>query len=372
MASMERVLVGLGATPGIDARPAVLGAMAGGVRARLFGARVPSIYRWMPYDSLEILPYLLEAQPAVSAVVVDLVRWNPLKAAADLRVLRRQQADLRIVCLYEPGRDSLVQLKGLAELDLGLAFAVAPDARFELLLRPVALQRAGEAPTVGRSLLDGLVPLATDAALEAALIQLSLVPSHGLTVPELARIAGCSVDGLERRLANADLGTPAAMRGLAADAEGLWQVAALNRSAQEAARAVGVGTADSLGRMLKRRWGFGLRMARLVGAAGARQALRWVGVLALREFTRRGGWPQAGRVRLARRGAAEIGSVPGVHCQLDATARAIWEVVADGTSLEQLVDRCSEAMPADQLPTGLAPAFRALLRRELLALEWVA
>lgn len=367
---MERAPAVREVTSSIAIRPAVLAAMAGDVRARVFGARIPSPYRWVPHDSLEVLPYLIEAEPAVAAVVVDLVRWSPLKAAADIRALRRHRSDLRIVCLYEPGRDVLVQLKALSEIELGLAFAVAPDERFELLMKPVATQRVFDAPTASRSLLNALVPLATSGALETALIHLALAPSHRLAVPDLARIAGCSVDGLERRFAQAGLRAPTAISGLAADAEGLWQVAALNRSARDAARAVGLATGDSLGRMLKRQFGFGLRAARLFGAPGARDTLRWVGLLALRELAVRGRrwWPA--RARLTRRGGVQPDCIDWAALQLEGAGRAIWEAIADGVPLAQMVDQLSATTQADPVATQLAPGLRALFKHNLVALEW--
>jgi AraC-like DNA-binding protein len=351
--------------------------MAGDVRACAFGARIPSNCRWLPYDSLEILPYLIEAEPAISAVVVDLVRWAPAKAAPDLSALRRMWSDLRIVCLYEPGPDTLAQLRSLAELDLDLAFAVNPDERFDLLVKPMTSPRAAEEPTAGRMLLESLMPFATGGVLESALTHLALAPSLHPTVPDLARIAGCSVDALERRFAQAGMATPAAIRGLAATAEGLWQFAARNHSAREAALAVGLSSGDALGRMLKRWFGLGLRRARLVGASGARDAFRWTGLLGLRGLAGNGGLPALANLQLALRAGGQVGGDGMLEaseetCGAQRVQRGIdvlrWSFVAGGVSLDEAVQRLVQNAPGERLRPAVALGLgRALLRQEVLA-----
>jgi hypothetical protein len=288
-------------------RPAVVGAVAGEERRRRCGERIARDYTWLPYDSLELLPHLLEGM-AAAGVVVDLVRWTPIEAAPILRDLRQRWPALRIVGLYEPSAEVLPQLAQLAWSDRRLAFASDPDERLELLLQPVPDALAPIAPSACRFLLEHFLPLADDSGVRGAMIHLALAPSRRQSVPALAALQGWSEDGLERRFANAGLTTPAGVRRLAVAAEGLWQVSALKRPAEDVAGALGLGTADSLGRVIKGIFGFGLKAARLMGAEGAGRKLAWLGLFGLRDLARFGGLSAVARVRLAVGGGGRGGA----------------------------------------------------------------
>jgi hypothetical protein len=356
--------------------PYVVGAIAGEERRRRYGARIAAGQTWLAYDSLELLPHLLTGVP-VEAVVVDLVRWRPVEASPVLRELRRGWPSLRVVGIYEPSADALPELADLAQSDRRLAFTCDADERFELLLRPASEAAAVEAPTACQLLLEHLLPLATDG-LRRVLIDLALAPSRRRSIPALAAAQGWSEDGLERRFGDAGLMAPAAVRRLAVVAEGVWQVATPQRSAEEVARALGLGTADSLGRVIKDVFGLGFKSARLIGAEGARRALAWVGLLTLRSLAPFGGMPSLASVRLAVTGGVHLaedrgalvvtGPGMGEVARLEGPAREVWELVAAGAPLGEVVNRMS--IPAEggagRLAREVAPTLRWLLRRRLV------
>jgi hypothetical protein len=272
---------GPGASPRGRPAPAVVAAIAGEDRRRRYRERIGERYTWVPNDSLEVLPHLLDGIVA-AAVLVDLVRWTPVEAAPVLRELRQRWPALRIVGLYEPSAEALPEIVALARSDRRLAFACGADERLDMLLPEATATVTVESPSACQPLLEQLLPLAANAGLRATLAHLSLAPSHHWSIPALAAMHGWSEDAIERRFAEAGLVTPAVMRRLTAAAEGLWQVAAAKRPAREVAGALGLATADGLGRTILGVFGVGLRSARLMGAEGASGALATVGLLAQR------------------------------------------------------------------------------------------
>jgi hypothetical protein len=341
-------------------RPTVIGAVAGEERRRLYGERIGRHYTWLPYDSLEILPHVLEGVTA-SGVVVDLVHWTPVEVAPVLRALRHRWPALRIIGLYGPSAEALPEIARLARSDRHLAFTSNPDERLELLLRPVPEALAAITPTAGQSMLDHFLPLAADAGVRHTLIHLALSPSRRQGVPVLAAMQGWSEDALERRFAAHGLSSPAMMRRLAVAAEGLWHVAALKRPGQDVALALGLGTGDSLGRVIKGIFGFGLKAARLMGAEGAQDALLWVGLLGLRDLAKFGGLPVAARVRLKI-----VGDRPAT-LPLEDTRGPLWSLLAEGFPLGVVVDRLSTEPDAGrQSVAELVPFIRWLLHHSLV------
>jgi hypothetical protein len=348
------------------ARPTVVGAVAGEERRRQFGERLAGSYAWLPYNSLELLPHLLDGI-AAAAVVVDLVRWTPVEAAPVLRELRDRWPALRIVGLYESFADALPELARLARANRYLGFASDADERLELLLQAVPDALKAVPPTACQSLLEQFLPLAGDPGVRGTLIDLALAPSRRQGVPALAAAQGWSEDALERRFAAGGLAPPAVVRRLAVAAEGLWQIAVLDRSADDVAHAISLGTADSLGRIMKSVFGFGLKSARLMGGEGARDAIAWSGLLTLRELARLGGVPRVARVRLE-------GSVPEALRESDgyvAVQRAgklVRWLVNDRLPLGVLVDRLSgESDSGRCLASEVVPLIGRLLHRRQLA-----
>lgn len=366
------------AIPAIGPMPGVIGMIAGEERCRRYGARIAGRRAWLVYDSLEMLPHLLAAM-AVEVVVVDLVRWVPVEAAPVLREVRQRWPALRIVGVYEPSADALPELAELAWADRGLAFAADADERFDLLTRPVdAIAVAGvEAPTVCRLLLEHFLPLAP-SGVRAAAIHLALAPSRRRHIPALAAIQGCSEDALERRFADGGLVPPAVVRRIAIAAEGIWQVAALRQPAEGVAGALGLGAGDSLGRMIKSVFGIGLKAARLMGADGARRAIAWAGLLALRDLAPCGGLPALARVRFAagapmrlaydREGLIVAAKELGGGARLERAGGELWELAAQGLSLGAMVERLSDpaAGPSRRFAQEAVPALRWLLDHRLI------
>jgi hypothetical protein len=347
-------------------RPTIVGAVAGEERRRRFGERLAGDYTWLPYDSLELLPHLLEGV-AVAGVVVDLVRWVPVEAAPVLRDLRGRWPALRVVGLYEPSAEALPELARLARVDRCLAFVSDADERLELLLRPVSGALGAIVPTVCQSLLDRFLPLVDDPGVRGTLIDLALAPSRRRGVPALAAAQGWSEDALERRFAAAGLAAPAAVRRLAAAAEGLWQVAALKRPADDVARALGLGTGDSLGRILKSVFGFGLKPARLMGGDGVREALAWTGLLALRQLAATGGVPQVARVRLEGIAPESLQDVERFAAG-ERAGELVRRLVTDRLPLGTLVDRLSAEPDAGRfLASEVVPLIGRLLHHHVVA-----
>jgi hypothetical protein len=358
--------------------PFVVGAIAGEERRRRYGERIGGGRTWLAYDSLELLPHLL-AGVAVDAVVVDLVRWAPVEAAPVLRELRSRWPALRIVGIYEPSADALLELAELALSDRRLAFTSDADDRFDLLVQPASGAAEVQAPTACQLLLEHFLPLAGDG-LRSALIDLALTPSRRRSIPALAAVQGWSEDALERRFGDAGLVAPAAVRRLAVAAEGVWQVAALQHPAEDVARALGLGTGDSLGRVIKGVFGFGFKAARLMGAGGARRALTWVGLLALRSLAPFGGLPSLARVRFTVADGVRVvedrdalivtGEGRGAGSRLEGTGREVWELVVAGAPLGEIIGRLS--IPAEGSARRFAreavPTVRWLLRHELIML----
>lgn len=358
--------VAIGAVRPAAPRITVVGAVAGEERRRRFGERLAGDYTWLPYDSLELLPHLLDGV-AAAGVVVDLVRWTPVEAAPVLRELRSRWPALRVVGLYGPSAEALPELARLARADRGLAFVSDADERLELLLRPVSGALEAVAPTACQSLLERFLPLGDDLGVRCTLIDLALAPSRRRGVPALAAAQGWSEDALERRFAAAGLAAPAVVRRLAVAAEGLWQVAALRRPADDVARALGLGTGDTLGRILKGVFGFGLKPARLMGAEGAREAIAWTGLLALRQLARIGGVPQVARVRFdgvapdALRDAAAL--VAG-----DRAGELVRWLVTDRIPLGALMDQLSAEPDARRfLASEVVPSIGRLLHHHVVA-----
>ena len=353
----------------------VIGAMAGEERRRRYGERIAGGRTWLAYDSLELLPHLL-AGVAVEAVVVDLLRWVPVEAAPVLRELRRSWPSLRVIGVYEPSAEGLLELAELARADHRLAFACDADERFELLAGPATGPEA-ESPKASKILLEQLVPLAGDG-LRCPIIHLALAPSRRRSIPALAALQGWSEDALERRFGDAGLVAPAAVRRLAVAADGVWHVAALRRPAEDVARALGLGTGDSLGRVIKGVFGFGFKTARLMGADGARRALTWVGLLALRDLAPFGGLPSLASIRFVVADAAQVaqdrgafvvaGQTRGASSRLEGAGKEVWELVAAGARLGVMVDHLSD--PANGPPQRFAreavPTIRWLLRHRLI------
>ncbi len=340
--------------------------MAGEERRRRFGERLAGEYTWLPYDSLELLPHLLDGMAAVG-VVVDLVRWTPVEAAPVLREVRRRWPALRLVGLYGPSAEALPELARLARADRGLAFVSDADERLELLLRPVPAALVAVAASACQPMLEQFLPLSDDRGVRSTLIDLALAPSRRRGVPALAAAHGWSEDALERRFAAAGLAAPAVVRRLAVATEGLWQVAALQRPADVVAHALGLGTGDTLGRILKGVFGFGLKPARLTGVAGAREAIAWTGLLALRQLARIGGVPEVSRVRFdgvapdALRDAEAL--VPG-----DRARELVRWLVTDRLPLGTLVDRLSAEPDAERfLASDVVPSIGRLLHHHVVA-----
>jgi len=356
--------------------PFVVGAIAGEERRRRYGERIAGGHTWLAYDSLELLPHLL-AGVAVDAVVVDLVRWAPVEAAPVLRELRRRWPAVRIVGIYEPSADALPELAELAWSDRRLAFTCDADDRFDLLVQPAAGAAEVEAPTACQLLLEHFLPLAGDG-LRRVLIDLALAPSRRRSIPALAAVQGWSEDALERRFGDAGLVAPASVRRLAVAAEGVWQIATLQRQAEEVARALGLGTGDSLGRLIKGVFGFGFKAARLMGADGARRALTWVGLLALRSLAPFAGLPALASVRFTvvdgvqvveDRGALIVtGEGRSVGSRLEGTGREVWELVVAGAPLGEMVGRLSSPAEgsARRFAREAVPTIRWLLRHRLI------
>jgi hypothetical protein len=278
-----------------------------------------------------------------------------------LRELRDRWPALRVVGLYGPFAESLPELARLARADRHLAFTSDADARLELLLRPVPEPLEAVAPTVCQSLLEQFLPLADDPGVRATLIELALAPSRGRGVRALAAARGWSEDALERRFAACGLASPAAVRRIAVAAEGLWQVAALRHSADDVARVLGLGTGDSLGRIIKGVFGFGLKPARLMGGEGAREAIAWAGLLAFRVLAKIGGVPRVARVRFEE-GAPGALHGPGAIVIGARAAELVRWLVTTGLPLGVLVDRLSSDPDAGRLLTSeVVPSIGRLL-----------
>jgi hypothetical protein len=349
-----------GAAPQNAHRATVIVAVAGEERRRRFGERISRRYAWLPCDSLDLLPHLVEGAAAAS-VLVDLARWTPIEAAPALRELRQRWPALRIVGLYEPSAEVLPELAQLARSDRLLGFVSDADARLDLLLQAVPDFLTAVAPTVAQFLLEHFIPLAEDTGVRGTLIHLALAPSRRQSVPALARVQGWSEDALERHFAAAGLASPAMIRRLAIAAEGLWQVAALQRAADVAARALGIETADGLGRMINGTFGFGFKAARAMRAAGARHALRWVGLLGLRELARLGGLPSVAGIRFRVTDGGELEQNYG--------SDLVRALVNDGIPLGAVVDRLAEGPgAAKRLVVEDVPFIRRLLQHRLIEL----
>jgi hypothetical protein len=357
------------------AAPVIVGVVAGRERLRRYGGRVANGATWFAYDSLELLPHLVSGV-TVETVVVDLVRWTPVEAAPVLRELRRRRPELRVIGVYEPSTQVLSELADLALGDRRLAFACEADERFEMLAGPPPL--AGmESPTACQILLEQLLPLG-GMGLRGPIVHLALAPSRRQSIPALAAVQGWSEDGLERRFGDAGLAAPAAVRRLAIAAEGLWHVAALRRPADEVARALGLGTGDSLGRMIKGVFGTGIKGARFVGVEGVRRALGWIGLLALRDLAPLGGLPGLASARLIRADTFQAttdgerlivaGRGGATSLRLEDAGREVWERVSRGEPLGDIVERMtsSSAAAGRRFAREALPMIRWLLRHRLV------
>jgi hypothetical protein len=339
-------------------RPTVIVALAGDERRRRFGEHISRRCTWLPCDSLELLPHLVQGAAAAS-VLVDLVRWTSVEAAPVLRDLRQRWPALRIVGLYEPSAEALPELARLARSDRLLGFASDADARLDLLLRAVPDSLTAVAPTVAQFLLENFISFAEDTGVRGTLIHLALAPSRRQGVPALATVQGWSEDALERHFAAAGLASPAMIRRLAMAAEGLWQVSALQRPADVVAQALGLETADGLGRMINGTFGFGFKAARAMRAAGARHALRWVGLLGVRELARLGGLPVIVGIRFR---ATDGGKLEQNHA-----SDLVRALVNDGAPLGAFVDRlAAEPEAARRLVAEAVPCIRRLLQHRLI------
>jgi hypothetical protein len=354
----------------------VVGAVAGEERRQRYGGRISGGAIWVAYDSLELLPHLILGM-AVEAVVVDLSRWTPVEAAPVLREMRRRRPELRVIGVYEPSAETLPEIADLACGDRRLAFACDADQRFELLAGPAPLA-AMESPTACQILLEQLLPL-TNGALRAPIIHLALSPSRRQGIPALAAIQGWSEDALERRFGDAGLAAPAAVRRLAIAAEGLWHVAALRRPAEEVAPALGLGTGDSLGRVIKGVFGLGIKSARLAGQEGVRRALAWVGLLALRDLATVGGLPPLARVRFTVADAVQVAEDRGAlivsgfgrgttSVRLEDAGCEVWGLMSRGESLGAILDRMAgpSAGSARRFAREAVPMIRWLLRHRIV------
>jgi hypothetical protein len=332
---------------------------------------------WLPYDTLELLPYLLSGIDA-AAVIVDLQRWTPWETAPVLRRLRDQRPELTVIGIHDSAAEVPEGLAELACSDRRLAFACDADARLELLLRQAI--GPSEEPTVCQILLDHFVPLGCDKV-RSALIQMAVTPSVGRSIRAMSAALGWSEDALERRFADVGLSTPSSVRRLAVAAEGLWQVSARQHAAEDAARALGLGGADSLGRVIKSVFGMGLKAARLMGATGARRILIWTGLLALRDGASHLGLSSLrhSHVALARGTVAQcVGEmlvVQGASRNTDAPSVTVvpevWKYLSGGGPLEHLVERLSDPF-AGSLPRftrEIVPTLGKLLRHRLVIIS---
>lgn len=363
------------AAPSDGPGPIIVGAVAGEERRRRYGGRISGGATWVAYDSLELLPHLVLGV-AVEAVVVDLLRWTPVEAASVLREMRRRRPGLRVIGVYEPSAESLPEIADLACGDRRLAFASDADERFELLAGPAPLT-AMESPTACQILLEQLLPLA-NGVLRAPIIHLALAPSRRQGIPALAAIQGWSEDALERRFGDAGLAAPAAVRRLAIAAEGLWHVAALRRPAEEVARALGLGTGDSLGRVIKGVFGLGIKSARLAGQEGVRRALAWVGLLALRDLAAMGGLPALAGARFIRADTLQVTNDAEVltvahggrasSVRLEDAGREMWELISRGETLGDIMEHMASptAGAARRFAREAVPMIRWLLRHGLV------
>jgi hypothetical protein len=364
------------AVPSNGPAPIIVGAVAGDERRRRYGGRIADGATWVVYDSLDLLPHLVLGV-AVESVVVDLLRWTPLEAAPALREIRRRRPELRVIGVYEPSAETLPEIADLARGDRRLAFACDADQRFELLTGP-APAATMESPTACQPLLEQLLPLA-NGVLRAPIIHLALAPSRRQGIPTLAAMQGWSEDALERRFGEAGLVAPAAVRRIAIAAEGLWHAAGLRRPASEVARALGLGTGDSLGRMVKGVFGLGINSARFAGPEAVRHALAWVGLLALRDLAPLGGLPVLTRVRFAVADAVQvvedrgalIVSGPGrggTSVRLADAGGEVWDLLCRGESLGAIVARMagSSAGSTRRFAEEALPMIRWLLRHRIV------
>jgi hypothetical protein len=352
--------------------PLVVAALPPGPRRTQFNERLGGDYTLLVYDSLELIPHLLGGILPV-AVVVDLSHWGPLEAAPVLRQLREVWPAIRLVCLYEPTALLLAKCAELAASHQRLAFACEVDERLDLLLRPHAgEQQVSEIATAAAPLLRHLLPLAGAHGLESTVIHLALSPSRRHAIPGLAAWQGWSEDALERRCAEAGLAPPVALRRLAVAAEGLWQAAVLKLPRDQVAHALGLETGDSLGRVIKSVFGYGIKAARLMGVEGVEYAYQWLGLMALRELAAFGDLTAIAQVkleptdqvRLTEQGdALLVGSEddePSVR--LEGLARRAWDLIILGSPLRTVVEGLSDADdPAGRFRREVVPTLRALL-----------
>ena len=187
----------------------------------------------------------------------------------------------------------------------------------------------------------------------------------------MAGLLGWSEDALERRFADVGLSTPSAVRRLAVAAEGLWLIAAGQHAAEDVARALGLGGADSLGRVIKSVFGIGLKAARLMGPTGARRILTWTGLLAFRGVAGPTGLSslKRARVSVSRRTvtqpAGEALCLHGVTMDPET-----WALLTEGGPLEHIVDRLTDPVSGSprRFTREIIPALFKLLRDGLLAI----
>ncbi len=357
--------------------PLVVAALPRGPRRKLFSERLAGDYTLFVYDSLELIPHLLGGISAV-AVVVDLSHWGPVEAAPVLKELRTRWPAIRLVCLYEPTAQALARCAELAGSDRKLAFACEADERLDFLVRPQAGEpQVSEAPTAAMPLLRHLLPLTSAQGLDSTVIHLALSPSRRRGIPGLAALQGWSEDALERRCAEAGLAPPVALRRLTVAAEGLWQAGVLKLPGEQVAHALGLGTGDSVGRVVKAVFGYGIKAARLIGVEGVGKTYQWLGLMALRELAACGDltamvqvrFELSSRVRLAEEGyVLVVGSeADDLSVRLEGLAREAWDLMMAGAPLRTVVERLSDADdPAGRFRREVVPALRSLLLRGLI------